>query len=127
MPVAVWPSFHARPSTASTLLSPSASMRQTPTTFTKELASPPTVSFEKSSLSGSAATACSAEAATVTAANEVMILVMIHLLGRLAMGCVAGGERSNCSPHGAQRNAGEIEQPPLSSPDFASLNPGYTG
>src|SRR5215813_8960200 len=109
MPVAVWPSFHARPSTASTLLSPSASMRQTPTTFTNELASAPTVSFEKSSLSGSAATASSAAAATVTAANGrlVMILIMIHLLGRLTMGCVAGGERSNCSPHGAQRNAGE--------------------
>src|SRR5215813_10980065 len=135
MPVAAWPSFHARPSTASTLLSPSASMRQTPTTFTNELASAPTVSFEKSSLSGSAATACSAAAITVTAANDrlVMILVMIHLLGRLTMGCVAGGgltaagERSVCSPHGAQRNAGEAEQPASSFPDFAALHPGYGG
>src|SRR5215813_9561822 len=93
MPVAVWPSFHWRPSTASTLLSPSASMRQTPTTFTNELASAPTVSFEKSSLSGSAAVAHGAEAIRATAANDrlVMVLVMTHLLGRLATGRVACG------------------------------------
>src|SRR5262245_41694936 len=93
MPVAVWPSFHWRPSTASTLLSPSASTRQTPTTFTNALASAPTVSFEKSSLSGSAVAACSAEAVKVTTANNrlVLILVMTHLLGRLATFAAGGG------------------------------------
>src|SRR5215470_6364388 len=88
MPVAAWPSFHWRPSTASTLLSPSASTRHTPTTFTNALASAPTVSFEKSSLSGSAAVAHSAEAIKATAANDrlVMVLVMTHLLGRVGNG-----------------------------------------
>src|SRR6184192_1128768 len=50
MPAAVWPSFHCRPSTTKTLLPPSLSMRQTPTTLTKDFGSAPTLSSEKSSL-----------------------------------------------------------------------------
>src|SRR5262249_52506181 len=34
-------------------------------------------------------------------------------------------EGSDCSPHGAQRNAGAAEQAASSSRDFASLHPGY--
>src|SRR4051794_16657222 len=124
MPVAAWPSFHWRPSTASTLLSPSASMRQTPTTFTNELASAPTVSFEKSSLSGSAADACSAEAVKATAANDrlVMILVMTHLLGRLATFVAGGGSttmRARSAAAARQRTTAERAPHwrPADSPD----------
>src|SRR5262245_66065157 len=77
MPAEAWPSFHCRPSTASTLFSPSASIRQTPTTFTNEVGSAPTVSFEKSSLSGSAATPQPRQAAMVAAAIVLMLLLMV--------------------------------------------------
>src|SRR5690348_900164 len=57
MPADDWPSFHCRPSTARTGLPFSFSMRQIPTTLTREVGSAPTVSFAKSSFTGSAAAA----------------------------------------------------------------------
>src|SRR5215470_4107259 len=80
MPAAVWPSFHCRPSTARTLLSPSASTRQTPTTLTNELASPPTVSFEKLSFNGSAAAAPMRHAANAAPESAIALIVMVRLL-----------------------------------------------
>src|SRR5215813_10577058 len=80
MPAAVWPSFHCRPSTARTLLSPSASPRQTPTTFTNELESPPTVSFEKLSFNGSAAAAPIRHAASAAPESAIALIVMVRLL-----------------------------------------------
>src|SRR5262245_15736524 len=80
MPVAVWPSFHWRPSTAMTLLSPSASIRQTPTTFTNELASAPTFSFEKSSFNGSAVAAPMRHAINAGPESAIIFMVMAWLL-----------------------------------------------
>src|SRR5262245_17641067 len=69
MPAEDWPSFHWRPSTASTLRPFSFSMRQMPTTLTSAVGSAPTVSLAKSSfsVSAAAATAASPIAATVAA------------------------------------------------------------
>src|SRR5215470_18527541 len=80
MPAEAWPSFHCRPSTARTLLSPSASTRHTPTTLTNELASPPTVSFEKSSFNGSAAAAPIRHAANAAPESAIALIVMVRLL-----------------------------------------------
>ena len=55
MPADDCPSFHCRPSTASTFFPPSLSIRQMPTTGTSDFGSAPTVSLEKSILSGCAA------------------------------------------------------------------------
>src|SRR6476620_1892454 len=80
MPAAVWPTFHWRPSTAKTLLPPSASIRQTPTTFTNELASAPTVSFEKSSFNGSATAAPLMHAINAAPESAIVFMVMAWLL-----------------------------------------------
>src|SRR5262245_50082344 len=80
MPAEAWPSFHCRPSTASTLLSPSASIRQTPTTFTNEPESAPTLSFEKSSFNGSAAATPIRHAANAAPESAIALIVMVWLL-----------------------------------------------
>src|SRR5437867_1913444 len=48
IPAEDWPSFHCRPSTLSTFLPFSVSIRQTPTTLRNDLGSVPTVSFDRS-------------------------------------------------------------------------------
>src|SRR5215470_13737156 len=93
MPAEAWPSFHCRPSTARTLLSPSASIRQTPTTFTNELASAPTVSFEKSSLSGSAAAAHTTKAVNAAPASESVLMIAIVLMVMTLSSLVSSGQR----------------------------------
>src|SRR5262249_2355649 len=52
MPAEACPSFHCRPSTARTLFPASFSIRQMPTTLTKDFGSAPTVSCAKSILNG---------------------------------------------------------------------------
>ena len=68
-----------RPSTARTLLSPSASTLHTPTTLTNELGSPPTVSFEKSSLIGSAAAPIRLMAMAAPASKIVLIVLLAFI------------------------------------------------
>src|SRR5262245_28190172 len=95
MPAAVWPSFHCRPSTTNTLLLPSLSMRQTPTTLTKDLGSAPTVSSEKSSFRDCPASAYVSSVARPTAAAAIMILHMLFVMcdlhfSRVGRGFAAG-------------------------------------
>src|SRR5262245_24972905 len=96
MPAAVCPSFHCRPSTTSTLLLPSLSIRQTPTTLTNDFGSAPTVSSEKSTFRGCAAPAyVSSAARPAQAAAIVMVrlfVVMVDLrlaifVGRISCIC----------------------------------------
>src|SRR5205823_614733 len=77
MPAAVCPSFHWVPSTASTFLLPSASMRQMPTTLRKDFGSLPTVSSEKSTLSACPALAHSSNA---TSPSPTMAVALVHVL-----------------------------------------------
>src|SRR5262245_14642468 len=83
MPAAVCPSFHCRPSTTSTLLLPSLSIRQTPTTLTNDFGSAPTVSSEKSTFRDCAAPAYVSSAARPTQAAAIvtvrLLVIMIDL------------------------------------------------
>src|SRR5690348_12425556 len=84
MPADDWPSFHWRPSTASTLRPFSLSTRQMPTTPTSAMGSAPTVSLAKSSftVSAAAATAAIPNVATIAAdAHERCLFCMALLLG----------------------------------------------
>jgi hypothetical protein len=83
MPADVCPSFHCRPSTASTLLFPSASIRQTPTTLKNDFGSPPTVSSEKSSFRGCPALTLNSNAASPTQAAAVPIALLIMFMDDL--------------------------------------------
>src|SRR3954469_9402241 len=80
MPADVCPSFHWRPSTASTFLLPSASIRQTPTTLRKDLGSTPTVSSEKSIFRSCPALALNSNAARPTHAIAVPIVLLIMVM-----------------------------------------------
>src|SRR5215472_18539914 len=90
MPTAVCPSFHCRPSTTSTLLLPSLSMRQTPTTLTNDFGSPPTVSSEKSTFRGCAAPAYVSSAATPTQAAAMVMVHLLVVMVDLRVSCVGG-------------------------------------
>src|SRR3954451_3865951 len=85
------PSFHCRPSTASTFLPASLSIRQTPTTGTRDFGSAPTVSSEKSILVVWAARPGKANAARATIDMTAInfLLFMIDLL------CGIEGDRSD--------------------------------
>src|SRR5262249_23345440 len=74
MPAAVCPSFHCRPSTTSTLLLPSLSIRQTPTTLRNDFGSAPTVSSEKSTFTDCAAPAYVSSAARPRPATVGLIV-----------------------------------------------------
>src|SRR5215475_1020041 len=77
IPAEACPSFHCRPSTASTLFPPSLSMRQMPTTLTKDFGSAPTVSLENSIFMG----CCAATTGKTNAANpQTAILIALRLL-----------------------------------------------
>src|SRR5262249_2881845 len=95
MPAAVWPSFHCRPSTTNTLLLPSLSMRQTPTTLTNDFGSAPTVSSEKSTFSGCPASAYVSSPASPTAAAAIVRLRLLDFIcdlhfSRVGRGFAAG-------------------------------------
>src|ERR1700730_18033334 len=96
MPAAVCPSFPWRPSTTSTLLLPSVSIRQTPTTLTNDFGSAPTVSSEKSILSGWTALALKSNAVRPTPATATVNARLIVLMTDLHLGQVAG----ECVGHG---------------------------
>src|ERR671936_1850767 len=91
MPAAVWPSFHCRPSTTNTLLLPSLSMRQTPTTLTNDLGSAPTVSSEKSTFRGCPALAYVSRAASPTAATAIVIVRVLDFMSDLHFSQVGRG------------------------------------
>src|SRR5262249_10790531 len=74
MPAEDSPRFHCRPSTASTFLPFADSTRQTPTTETSALGSPPAASLAKSTLSDCAATAGSARASASAAMTNALVL-----------------------------------------------------
>src|SRR5260370_20596162 len=101
MPAEDWPSFHWRPSTASTLLLPSLSMRQMPTTLTSVLGSAPTVSLEKSifKVSAAVADAASPMPAPIRPGKKLLnrILPPLPLLveGGVVARRAAGGDRPN--------------------------------
>src|SRR5262245_58888419 len=104
MPAAVCPCFHCRPSTTNTLLLPSASIRQPPTTLKNDFGSAPTVSSEKSILSGSTAYALGNNVIrpiTVAAAVSTrFVIFMVDLHVRwVARGCV-----EHAFIHGVGRN-----------------------
>src|SRR5215471_13741087 len=85
MPAEDWPSFHCLPSTASTVLPASASMRHMPTTGSSDLGSAPAVSPEKSGLKSGAASAGSNAAAKPTVAATrtafaLLFMMMIYLV-----------------------------------------------
>src|SRR5215831_6307624 len=100
MPAAVWPSFHCRPSTTSTLLLPSASIRQTPTTLRNDFGSEPTVSSEKSILSGCTAPALKSNAVRPTPAAAAAMACLLILMTDLHLGQVVGEcvERGGSTP-----------------------------
>src|SRR5690242_20611143 len=108
MPAEDCPSFHWRPSTASTLRPFSLSMRQMPTTLTSAAGSAPTVSLAKSSLTASAATA--------TAANPMPATIAAVAYDRMLMGCMAFLLRGLLHQHGidagrtARREPGEHDR-----------------
>src|SRR4051812_44975098 len=84
MPADDCPSFHCRPSTASTLLPRSFSTRQTPTTGSRDLGSAPAVSFVKSILTDCCAAAERAAMAdaTITVIWMIVFILMVYLLFR---------------------------------------------
>src|SRR5262245_66095798 len=90
MPAAVCPSFHCRPSTTSTLLLPSLSIRQTPTTLTNDFGSPPTVSSAKSTFRGCAAPAYVSSAASPTQAAAIVMMCLLVIMVDLRLGSVVG-------------------------------------
>src|SRR5215468_9280855 len=119
MPAAVWPSFHCRPSTATTFLPSSASIRQTPTTLTNEVGSAPTVSLAKSSLSGSADTAPRSPIASATPEIVVALFLLFMpflLLQQAALGCAVDGS-STTTPgrSGLAAHRGTTAAPPAPS------------
>src|SRR5262249_8689951 len=109
-----WPSFHWRPSTASTFRPFSLSMRQMPTTLTSAVGSAPTVSLAKSSFKASAAATAAANPRPATIAAEAhdrtLVNRMAVLLGGLPDEGVIDPRRP---PHGVpsdhdrERQAGE--------------------
>src|SRR5499426_996690 len=128
MPAEAWPSFHCRPSTASTLLSPSASIPQTPTTFTNAVGSAPTVSFEKSSFSDSPAAAHVRQAANATPASDTALvlfltLMVFLLLRQTAVECGEPGSstttqaRSAAAARRGTRAAPPARSRPVGTPD----------
>src|SRR5258708_38719545 len=89
MPAEDWPSFHCRPSTASTVLPASVSIRQMPTTGTSDLGSAPAVSPERSTLETGAAIAGGSKAAALTTAIH-STLVRRFMTTSLQEGSVVG-------------------------------------
>src|SRR5215470_19178433 len=77
MPTEDWPSFHCRPSTASTVLPASVSTRQIPTTGTSDLGSAPVVSLERSTLKGAAIAGNSNATVLTTAINSTLVPIFI--------------------------------------------------
>src|SRR5258705_372052 len=104
MPAAVWPSFHCRPSTTNTLLPPSLSMRQTPTTLTKDFGSAPTVSSEKSSFTDFAVTG---RAALVRTAVVRILDLAVGVLARTADHALTARDEAN---RDVRHNALELGQ-----------------
>src|SRR5262249_52937055 len=80
-----WPSFHWRPSTASTFFSPSCSTRQMPTTGTRVFGSAPAVSLDRSIFID-----CTASAGSATATEASSAILMIEAFMSLLRCCKAG-------------------------------------
>src|SRR5262249_7588822 len=77
MPADDWPSFHCRPSTASTVLPASASTRQIPTTGTSDFGSAPAVSLDRSTLNGAAIAGNSKATVLTTAITSTLVPIFM--------------------------------------------------
>src|ERR1700730_12990506 len=100
MPAEDCPSFHWRPSTASSFLLPSFSMRQTPTTGTSDFGSAPAVSLVRSTLTG-AANAGNSTAKTLTATISSAFVLLFMTTSLMNVEFAAGGRRVR---HHARKN-----------------------
>src|SRR6516225_1237649 len=104
MPADDCPSFHCRPSTTSTFLPPSFSIRQKPTTGTKEFGSAPAVSPARSTVVGGAARRGSVSAANPVAdASANLTLMLVLMVGLLHERRETGRGRLTAPPPG-ERN-----------------------
>src|SRR5262249_45739447 len=91
MPAEDCPSFHCRPSTATSFLPPSFSMRHTPTTGTSSFGSAPTVSLASSTLIGAASAGRST--ATTLTAMIIRVFVLLFTTTSLRNICLLDGKR----------------------------------
>src|SRR4051794_14269555 len=96
------PSFHCRPSTASTFFPASFSIRQMPTTGTRDFGSAPTVSSEKLIFSGCAARHGRANAARPAARIITALVVLFFIIDLLYRG--AGNDGRAAAPPPAEHN-----------------------
>src|SRR6266567_1506452 len=114
MPAEACPSFHCRPSTARTLLLPSASIRQTPTMLRNDAGSAPTVSFEKSILVVCCAATGNANVANPKTDMPIVPMTLQMLMADLHHRCVAADARgtSVASRAGSQYSKGEAHSGP---------------
>src|SRR6267154_2733857 len=87
MPAEDWPSFHCRPSTVSTFLPASLSIRQMPTTGTSDFGSAPAVSPETSTVVGGPAASVDPVASRPTARTVIIALRLELVMGRLLGEC----------------------------------------